>query len=165
MTLLRKKEVTENINGQDVTATIQHIKEPTKSIHDKKAEWNDTADKWLITLKGESFDYYTGAGHRELVTSKNQDELTERTTTHFYYEGKRVQREKAKYPTIKDVLYSLVMDSDALNYQFHEWCDNFGYGHDSIKAKETYDACIQNAIKLRSLGFDIEALQEFYQDY
>lgn len=70
-----------------------------------------------------------------------------------------------KPPTIKDVMYSLVMDSDAIEYSFSEWCDNLGYDNDSIKAKAIYEACTENFKKVYRLGIDLQKAQEYFQDY
>jgi len=68
-------------------------------------------------------------------------------------------------PAVKDVLFSLTQDADAINYTFENWCSNYGYDSDSRKAEGTYKACIENFQKIRALGFALEDLQEFFQDY
>ena len=93
-------------------------------------------DQWLVTIEGEKFDYYTGIGH------------------------------KAIPPELDDVLYSLVLDSEALEEPFESWALNFGYSDDSIKAKEIYEACQKNAFKLKAiLGVAFEEAREAFQDY
>ena len=68
-------------------------------------------------------------------------------------------------PDIKDVLYSLTMDADAVNHGFQDWCCNYGLDDDSIKAQKMYEACRDNFTKLRQLGLDFDALQAYYEDY
>lgn len=71
-------------------------------------------------------------------------------------------------PELKDVLYSLVMDSDVLNYsEFEEWAENFGYETDSRKAEKIYKDCLNTALKLRSIiGQDgIDTLNKLFEDY
>ncbi len=70
-----------------------------------------------------------------------------------------------KPPKIEDILYSLTMDADAIQYEFSDWCDSIGYDTDSIKAKATFDACRDNAVKLMQLGFGIDELQTHFEDY
>lgn len=71
-------------------------------------------------------------------------------------------------PSDLDVIYSLVQDADVLDAGgFAEWCGNYGYDSDSIKAKTVYDSCLEIALKLRSAVGDagIETLREAFQDY
>ena len=42
-------------------------------------------------------------------------------------------------PKVDVVLDCLLSDSDALNYNFDGWCDNFGLNNDSITAKKTFN--------------------------
>jgi hypothetical protein len=63
-------------------------------------------------------------------------------------------------PHVGDVLYSLIMDSDALDYSsFEEWTDNLGYDPDSRSAEKIYKSCMEIALKMRSL-FGEERLSE-----
>lgn len=71
-------------------------------------------------------------------------------------------------PVLRDVLYSLCMDAEALDYSdFEEWADNFGYDTDSRKAERTYQACIAIGLKLRNMLGDanLAQLREAFQDY
>lgn len=66
------------------------------------------------------------------------------------------------------VMYSLTMDSDALNSGgFENWARDFGYSPDSIKAKAIYDSCMELALQmLAGFGFDgLAKLQTAFQDY
>ena len=70
-------------------------------------------------------------------------------------------------PKLSDVLFSLIMDSEALEMDFDSWCDMLGYDNNSIKDKKIYDLCIKNGQKLYSL-FDDEDIKQFkllLQDY
>jgi hypothetical protein len=59
-------------------------------------------------------------------------------------------------PTAYDVLYCLRCDSEAIHMNFDDWCGTFGYDNDSIKALQTYNACIDNGKKLRkALGNEL----------
>ncbi len=71
-------------------------------------------------------------------------------------------------PALRDVLYSLVMDSDVINYNsFEDWAENFGYETDSRKAEKTYNDCMKIALKLRALIGDaaLNELKKLFQDY
>jgi hypothetical protein len=116
--------------------TVQHLRGPIKS---KSDDWKETADSWLFIIGAESFEFYTGVGHRK--------------------------DDKPKKPEIIDLFYSLTMDASAENEGFENWCDNFGYDADSRKALSIYEECQKGAKKLRKLGFKIAELQKFYEDY
>lgn len=71
-------------------------------------------------------------------------------------------------PALVDVLYSLVSESDALNYtRFDDWAESLGYNTDSRAAETSYRACLDIGLKLRAMfGSDgLEALRNIYQDY
>lgn len=62
-------------------------------------------------------------------------------------------------PSIGDVMQSLAMDSDVLDYAgFEDWAGEFGYDADSRSAESIYRACVEIATKLRAgLGADLLA--------
>ena len=106
--------------------------------------WEETAFHWVVTINGQSFDYYMGAAH---VTKGN------------------VHGQKAITPTLDDVLYALCSDASACDESFEDWCSNYGFDTDSRKALEMYLACQESATKLRKAGVNIAAERERLQDY
>ncbi len=70
-------------------------------------------------------------------------------------------------PTAASVLYSLLLDSDCGHELFEDFCDNFGYDQDSIKALEIYKACQKNAKQLNNMFTQkqLEELRELLEDY
>lgn len=92
-----------------------------------------TVDQWRVTLSSKagfhSFDYFTGLGLRHKPDSW----------------GKR----KPRKPKVADVLHSLILDASAADENFHDWCANYGYSDDSIKAMNMYMACLETAQALR----------------
>jgi len=58
---------------------------------------------------------------------------------------------KIKPPKLADIFYGLVLDSEACEMSFQDWCDNFGLDSDSIKAKKSYDQCQEIGFKVKSL--------------
>ena len=73
---------------------------------------------------------------------------------------------RPKKPKTKDVLYSMITD-DVNGIDFYEFCKEYGYDNDSIKASEIYKAC-QKQTKAYYNMFDDEereVLQELLQDY
>jgi hypothetical protein len=109
-------------------------------------------DGWRVTLTRngkacENFDYYTGIGHRvvskmDTIRLKNWYGKAYKTTEEYKKYGKPVT------PPIADVLYSLILDSEAKETNFHDWADTFGYDRDSIKANGIYKACLETSEKL-----------------
>jgi hypothetical protein len=74
------------------------------------------SDGWTCTLryngKQYTFPYYNGYGHR------------------------------GAEPTLDEVLESLFLDADSYNnYDFEEFCSEFGYDSDSRSAKGIYNQC------------------------
>lgn len=54
-------------------------------------------------------------------------------------------------PAIEDVLASLFMDASAIDSgSFKEWAADYGYDDDSIKARDSFEGCIEVGLKLRS---------------
>jgi hypothetical protein len=72
-----------------------------------------------------------------------------------------------KPPSMRDVLYGLLMDSEAYSMGFEEWADKFGYNLDSRKAEATYNECaaIGRALAARLSPAEIDRLREVFQDY
>ena len=104
-----------------------------------------TVDQWRVTLSSKagfhSFDYYTGLGLRA--------------------------RNKPKAPKVADVLHSLVLDASAADENFHDWCANYGYSDDSIKAMNAYKACLEVAAALRKHfpPDTLRTVRELLRDY
>ena len=143
------------------------IREPIKA---KSDEWKETAHKWAVTINGQSFDYYTGLAHRtdagriRSTGGFTFKELKHKSLTDIGLK-ELFQVSHATPPILDDVLHSLVMDSDACETSFCDWCGDFGYETDSRKALEIYLACQENATKLRKAGIDIAAERERLADY
>lgn len=71
-------------------------------------------------------------------------------------------------PDACDFIASLVLDSSVLDSGgFEQWASDCGYDSDSRKAFQTYQACVELAIKLRAAIGDagMRALSEACQDY
>lgn len=62
-----------------------------------------------------------------------------------------LMRNKPITPRLSDVLYSITLDSAALDYSgFNEWADTYGYDQDSRKAFDIYNVCLSNGLKFRN---------------
>lgn len=147
----------------------------------RNANEKNPSVNWKLTLKKDdhsfTFDYMEGIGHfvkqqlykalanvekhiAEFGSSFGLDsylrkDLTKRCGPHRYG--------KATPPQLIDILYSLSIDSDAINYTFQNWCSEFGYSDDSISAKNVYDQCVQTAINLKQF-VDLDELREMYYE-
>lgn len=120
---------------------------------------------WVVSLGGLSTEYTQGIGHmpgykfqfrRTIHQAELEQEAAEKGIAGF----KRIPP-----PSLEDVLYSLVSDSEVLDYaSFEEWADSYGYDTDSREAEKTYQQCLAIALKLRQL-IDLEAAREAFEDY
>ena len=130
---------------------ITYVGETAKDDWGRKGQ---TVDQWRVTITSEygfwSTDYFTGLGLRS-KTPKHKPWLTT----------------KPVKPKVAGVLYSLLMGASAADENFHDWCANYGYDDDSIKALNTYKACLETGAALRKhLGRDVMAkARELLQDY
>jgi hypothetical protein len=85
------------------------------------------------------------------------------------YKGKRAQFRfygggKASTPTASDLVWSVATDStQALEDSFNDWCDNFGYTTDSIKARSIYKACQRNGERLINLIGNAEIFSQLVE--
>lgn len=133
-----------------------------KSLWDVEREFEQTRKNHLRIPKD------TGKGNALIVSSYTLNTFQEgdKYPRHTYRLRLRFNGQEAQFtyfqgvrnltpPTAEGLIYCLIMDAEALDYPFGEWCDNFGYNSDSIKDRKTYDACQENGFKLRRvLGQD-----------
>lgn len=132
-------------------------------------------DKWVVTIEGENFDYSTGIGHRVAVNplKVNKDAFNKVMNKHprqnkanlLVYIDELKAVSKPNVLNIDDVLYSLILDAQSGSYSFDDFCDEFGYDNDSIKAFETYKACQTNAKKVKQFIKNLDEAIELFQDY
>lgn len=129
---------------------------------------------WKVTLlhKGRKIvttDYMAGCGHAPSYSQPGYNTLDGRKGVNYECEhGKEFAGSKRLIkPDSRDVIWSLLMDSDVLNYgDFESWAGDFGYDPDSRKAERTYNDCMRIALKVRAIGESvIEELRDAYQDY
>lgn len=139
---------------------------------------------WRVTLKKDgrdiiATDYSAGVGHcgaykasmKELghVNSIMHDEaIAQECETGRAYTPGVFRKGEPIMPNPVDVIYSLALDADVLNYSnFEDWAADCGYDPDSRKGESIYRACLEIALKLRNgLGDEtLRALQEAARDY
>lgn len=116
-----------------------------KTQEDIKDEWKKGTNKWQVKLvyfnKIYVTDFYMGSG---LV-----DEMG-----------------KPKKPTKEDILSAMITD-DVSDLDFDDFCNEFGYNNDSIKALKVYEACKRETKAYYNM-FDSEereVLRELLEDY
>lgn len=72
-------------------------------------------------------------------------------------------------PELPGVLWSLLMDTDGLEYSdtFEEWASNLGYDEDSRKAEKIYKACQETQSRLALLfeSSELSDLRELFEDF
>lgn len=107
-------------------------------------------------------DYYTGLGLRK-APPKPSIPYKPGTIAHEEW----MKAAKPQAPSAADVLHSLLLDAEAAGDSFGDWCANFGYNTDSIKALNTYMACAKIGEELRKIMSPAlrKRLSELLQDY
>lgn len=117
----------------------------------KRDNWS--CDAWRVRFSSPkgvmATDYFTGMGHRKIIKTA------------------WARHAKPVNPRAADVLYSLVLDSAALDTSFEYWCGEYGCDSDSIKAFDTYRACCDIGKKMRSVFTQeqIQSLRDMLQDF
>ncbi len=173
-------------------ATVQRLGLSIKSEFVPFSQSRNAKEKhktlnWRVTLQKDgrgiiTFDYSAGVAHcpaykisirqaggrdsimrHEMLTAECETGFAVRIGegTGMQFKGARIE------PDSVGVIYSLIMDADAIDYQFTDWCDNYGYDSDSRKAEAIYKTCLEHAIAIRSaLGeAGLSELREAFQDY
>jgi len=158
-------KTTSKILGKDFNFEAKHI-----GLFLDDNLWSH--DKWVVTIEGQTFDYSTGIGHRDAsvfnreafnaVMRKTPKQTKENLTL---YNEELAKVSKVKPLQIDDVLYSLLSDASLANGDFEDFCSEFGYDEDSIKANETYKACQKGTKKLKAFLPDLQTAQELYSEY
>jgi hypothetical protein len=106
---------------------------------------------WNVTLQHKggfhSTQYKTGLGH--VLTKQKWEEVV---------------------PTVPEnatIMHSLLLDSDAGSMSFNDWCSDFGYDNDSIKAFKAYQSCCEIAAILNKLFTreQLAAMREALADF
>ena len=128
----------------------------------KRDDW--VCDEWRVTIRSLETSYYTGTGHRKM--KKGAIPTTARKGCVAYAEWEK-RNIVAVAPCAADVIYSLLSDSEAGDMAFSDWCENFGYSNDSIKALNTYRACEEIGRSLRKVfsAKQVAELREVLSDY
>lgn len=138
----------------------------------RNADEKHPSINWTINFGGLVTDYMQGIAHmpgykhytrRTIDVAEREKAAAEKGL--YFPSNRSFGGKKIPSPALVDVLYSLVMDSDVIEYDcFEDWAENFGYDSDSLKAKSIYDACLSIALKLRKL-INLDEARAAFQDY
>ena len=130
----------EEFNIEALPVKISYIGETTREENWKCDAWNVE-----ITYKNDkcagfwTTQYYTGLGLRKQPAKNAPSFIVAKTVK----------------PTVANVLHSLFMDAQAADMNFNDWCAEYGFSDDSLKALNTYKQCLEIATTLRK-AFDAE---------
>ena len=126
-------------------------------------------DQWAVSIgKGQreawgfrpiyTTSYYTGLGLRKSLLKSMRNPSPWQSNAF---------PAKPQKPTATAVLSSLLLDAEAIDESFADWCSNYGYDDDSISALETYRACCATGEALRRVFSrqDVAEFRELLQDY
>jgi hypothetical protein len=129
--------------------------------------------KYTATINGNSFDYSMGIGHINwdkvdpeksyigvcagmsveeesfIRTYKRKNYCKFREVKLWAKVCEKVANKLKTAPTLVDVLSCVLMDASALDWTFEDWCSEFGYDEDSRSAEKTYNACCDNARRVK----------------
>ncbi len=145
--------------------TVMQVSEPQKP----RGDWPEASHKFIFTINGKTFDYYTGLGHRQgigLPSDKREFKRLSGANINDYGLQELLRISRATLPGTEELFYSLVIDASAESMAFSDWCADYGFDTDSREALQTYEACQENAVKMRGLvNASMEKLQEYFQDY
>lgn len=178
--------------SNEIRSQIDKLLQENNIVFEALYTGETTRDKWecdqwickfkLIMGKSEAFDYFTGFGQREKLAGKKKTQLMHQFGGGFIASDEKANsilwrsflhwvestdQLKPVKPCATDVLYALVMDSNADNEGFEDWCSNLGYDTDSRKALETYLQCQSNIKKIRNILDNslLSKISELLQDY
>ena len=167
-------QVASMVNCASISYSAQYIGQT------KRDDWD--CDAWCVSFEYpgkpvQTFEFFTGLGLRAEPTDRDKINarlpgLTERDIQNRTIYGRRYLADieklrKPKAPTVASVLHSIILDSEAMGQSFNDWCANYGYSNDSIKALNTYRQCQSIGERLRMLWTtaQLDALREALQDY
>lgn len=165
-----------------VVPDLEYTAEFVPQSKSRNAEEKNPTLNWRVTLKTPrgtlTTDYSQGIGHLPGYNAQAARSIGGDKYIKWCVEnGKRGHGEPYGVPmggkaiappTLTDVVYSVLADSEAIDFgTFDDWASEFGYDTDSRKAEAIYKACVDTGLKLRRiLGDDkIAALREMFQDY
>lgn len=183
---MEKQEIISLIDSLGLSYSAQFVpfsQSRNKGEKNFSLNWKVTIAKGTHSSQQLTTDYMQGIGHLPGYSHNASNKMLEHANVEYAAESGKwdARHDKAgfrttpqfqwkaiKPPELIDVLHSLVMDSDVINYSsFEDWADCFGYDADSRQAEKIYNDCLQIALKLRAMLGDstMHELQEAFRDY
>jgi len=171
-----KKELTALLNKHGITVESAFVPWSLS----RNAGEDSPSLNWVVTLKQNgrkllTTDYMAGCAHCPAYDQRGYNTVNGRADVLKECEGGKMVdphpsiglTHRAITPDPLDVINSLLLDSDVLNYDsFEEWAGDFGYDEDSRKGEAIYRACLAISLQFRKLGESVIAeLREAFQDY
>jgi hypothetical protein len=102
--------------------------------------------QWLVTINGINFEYRTGLGHSSPKFKGEYNRTSNRKPNRPCITLDAVW---VHIPEIDEILHCLFSDAQYGSESFDDFCDNLGYSNDSLKALDSYRACMECSKKLR----------------
>lgn len=126
-------------------------------------KWNSLMFEYRVTIGNESTSYYTGIGHIEKkhipgvtsffqVPEKNRVDFAKISSPSIGLSVWDVDQVRAVYrriPKPSDIAECLLSDINLGSQSFDDFCFNLGYSNDSLKALDTYRACMEMTKKFK----------------
>lgn len=134
----------------------------------------NTTDKFFVIFTkndiSASFDFYQGTHYREIHKNRAKLDKYIRTFNELILQQVSYRTKNSDIvfvPTSATILCSLLLDSEAGQCTFFEFCQDFGYDEDSRKALDTYLACQSTDKQLNTIfkRDEISHLQTLLEDY
>lgn len=141
----QQTKIAEYLHGKDITFTA------TGGQQTKRDGWGCFAWNTEFRRSGATLEqsFYCGLAH---VTKPKSEFVSPRPVP----------------PCAADVLYSVLSDAEALGESFVNWCANYGFDSDSLRAFDTYRECCASGEKLNKFFFmrdELSELRTLLQDY
>lgn len=171
------------IAGLGLTYNAQFVptSQPADKVKSPQLHWTITLTKGRQSIE---VPYHQGCGHVKAYDTmptkspydrRRKAELVRQTceTGKLYkymvaVDHLAVLKDPQPVPSLRDVLYCLVMDASVLDSGgFEDWASECGYETDSRQAEATYRACLEQSLKLKAMVGEkgLGELREAYQDY
>lgn len=159
---------------RDITYSAEFVPQSkSRNANEKNRSLN-----WRVTVSNKrgkiETDYMQGIGHipdfnhNERITLEVDERYKLASEEGKIWRGNKWHTKKLPEPKIDDVMYSLVADSDVLDYAtFEDWAQEFGYDEDSRKGEKTYRACLTIALQMRAMLGDkgMQRLRTLFEGY
>ncbi len=123
---------------------------------------------WNITISYKSgfwtFPYKCGLAHIELKPGAVPMPRPPYRKGTLAYEHWQSLNMRPARPKNSDVMYSILSDIQAANQSFNDWCSDYGFDNDSMKAFKTYQTCCEYAVFVRK-AFTAEQIQQMQKAF